>query len=260
MKSLEVSLRALRDGGRKALVPYFMAGATPDWVRQVEAAALGGADAIEIGIPFSDPMMDGVVIQEAGLAALRAGTTFESIGRDLAALDTEVPLIAMTYYNIFLHYGLERSAGRLREFGISGAIVPDLSLEESDEWASACATHDISTIFLVAPSTPPARVDEVARHSEGFLYASARMAVTGASSDEGDGARVVANVREVSDIPVYVGIGITTPQQAAHIATVSDGAIVGSALVKVILDGASAHDVEVFVRSFRDAIDGAPEA
>jgi tryptophan synthase alpha chain len=260
MKSLEVSLRTLRDNGRKALVPYFVAGATPDWVRHVEAAALGGADAIEIGIPFSDPMMDGIVIQEAGLQALRAGTTFESVGRDLAALDTEIPLIAMTYYNIFLHYGLERSAGRLHEFGISGAIVPDLSLEESEEWTVACTAHDISTIFLVAPSTPPARIDEVAHHSEGFLYASARMAVTGASSDEGDGARVVANVRGVSDIPVYVGIGITTPQQAADIAVVSDGVIVGSALVKVILDGGSAHDIENFVRSFRDAIDEAPKA
>ena len=255
MTSLEKTLRALRDRGRKALVPYFMAGATPDWVRHVEAAALGGADAIEIGIPFSDPMMDGVVIQEAGLQALRAGTTFESVGRDLATLDTEIPLIAMTYYNIFLHYGLERSAGRLQEFGVSGAIVPDLSLEESREWKAACATHDVATIFLVAPSTPPARVEEVAHHSEGFLYASARMAVTGASSDDGDGGRVVASVRSVSDIPVYVGIGITTPQQATDTAAVSDGVIVGSALVKVILDGASAHDVESFVRSFRDAID-----
>lgn len=259
MTSLENSLRALRRDGRKALVPYFMAGATPDWVRHVEAAALGGADAIEIGIPFSDPMMDGVVIQEAGLRALRAGTTFESVGRDLASLDSEIPLIAMTYYNIFLHYGLERSAGRLHEFAISGAIVPDLSLEESHDWTDACAAHDISTIFLVAPSTPLTRVDEVAQHSQGFVYASARMAVTGASSDEGDGARVAASVREVSDIPVYVGIGVTVPQQAADLAAVSDGVIVGSALVKVILEGASAHDVEIFVRSFRDAIDQVPE-
>ncbi|MGC1239030.1 MAG: tryptophan synthase subunit alpha [Acidimicrobiales bacterium] len=260
MKSLEVTLRALREDGRKALVPYFVAGATPDWIRHVEAAALGGADAIEIGIPFSDPMMDGVVIQEAGLRALQAGTTFESIGRELAAIDTDVPLIAMTYYNIFLHYGLARSAGRLREFGLSGAIVPDLSLEESDEWTTSCAEHDIATIFLVAPSTPVDRIRDVAKRSEGFLYASARMAVTGASTDEGEGARVVANVREASDLPVYVGIGITTPEQAAATAQVSDGVIVGSALVRAILDGASAHDVENFVRSFRDAIDAVFEA
>jgi tryptophan synthase alpha chain len=256
VKSLEVTLRALRQDGRKALVPYFVAGATRDWVRHVEAAALGGADAIEIGIPFSDPMMDGVVIQEAGLRSLQAGTTFESIGRELASIDTDVPLIAMTYYNIFLHYGLARSAGRLHEFGLSGAIVPDLSLEESDEWTASCAEHDIATIFLVAPSTPVERINAVATRSEGFLYASARMAVTGASTDEGDGARVVANVRDASDLPVYVGIGITTPEQAAVTARVSDGVIVGSALVRAILGGASIHQVENFVQSFRDAIDG----
>lgn len=255
MKSLEVALRALRHDGRKALVPYFVAGATPDWIRHVEAAVLGGADAIEIGIPFSDPMMDGVVIQEAGLRALQDGTTFESIGRELAALDTEVPLVAMTYYNIFLHYGLARSAGRLNEYGISGAIVPDLSLEEASDWSSACNEHDVATVFLVAPSTPASRIEEVTQRSEGFVYASARMAVTGASSDEGEGARVVESVRAASDLPVYVGIGITTPQQAATTSRVSDGVIVGSALVKVILDGGSAHDVETFVRSFRDAID-----
>jgi tryptophan synthase alpha chain len=255
VKSLEVTLRALRENGRKALVPYFVAGATPDWVRHVEAAALGGADAIEIGIPFSDPMMDGVVIQEAGLRALQAGTTFESIGRDLASIDIDVPLIAMTYYNIFLHAGLARSAGRLHEYGLSGAIVPDLSLEESDEWTQSCAENDIATIFLVAPSTPVDRIRDVAKRSEGFLYASARMAVTGASSDEGEGARVVANVRDASDLPVYVGIGITTPEQAATTAQVSDGVIVGSALVRAILDGANAHHVENFVQSFRDAID-----
>ena len=135
----------MRDEGRKALVPYFMAGATPDWTRHVEAAVLGGADAMEIGIPFSDPMIDGVVIQEAGLRALEPGHD-AGVGRpDLASLDSSVPLIAMTYYNIFLHYGLDRSAGRLDEFGFSGAIIPDLALEESGEWKSACDDHDIAS-------------------------------------------------------------------------------------------------------------------
>src|ERR1700691_5817632 len=114
MKSLEVKLRKLRDDGRKALVPYFVAGATPDWTRHVEAAVVGGADAIEIGIPFSDPMMDGVVIQDVSLRALVAGTTFESIGRELETLDVYVPLIAITYYNICSPHGLERTTWRLR--------------------------------------------------------------------------------------------------------------------------------------------------
>src|ERR1019366_9142655 len=114
VKSLETYLRALRAAGRKALVPYLVAGATPDWTRHVEAAVLGGADALEIGVPFSDPMMDGVVIQEASQRALRRGTTLESICIELESLRLQIPLIAMTYYNLFLYYGLSRSAGRVR--------------------------------------------------------------------------------------------------------------------------------------------------
>ena len=260
MKSLEKTLRTVRDGGRKALVPYFMAGATPDWTRHVEAAVHGGADAIEIGIPFSDPMIDGIVIQEAGLRSLSRGTTFESVGQDLASLDASVPLIAMTYYNIFLHHGLERSAGRLRDFGVAGAIVPDLSLEESEDWSAACRDTDVATIFLVAPSTPASRIERVAGASEGFIYASARMAVTGASNEEGEGSSVVARVRAASDLPVYVGIGVSTPEQAAATAQVSDGVIVGSALVRVILDGGGANGVETFVRRFRESMDDATQA
>lgn len=128
MKSLEKSLRELRASGRKAFVPYFVAGATPDWVRHVEAAAHAGADVIEIGVPFSDPMMDGVVIQEASLRALAAGTTIDSVCSDLADISTSVPLVVMTYYNLLLHYGLERVAGKLHESGISGAIIPDLAV------------------------------------------------------------------------------------------------------------------------------------
>ncbi|MGA7835701.1 MAG: tryptophan synthase subunit alpha [Acidimicrobiales bacterium] len=255
MKSLEVTLRALRDNGHKALVPYFMAGATADWTRHVEAAVLGGADAVEIGIPFSDPMIDGVVIQEAGLRSLERGTTLESIGRELASIDCQVPLIAMTYYNIFLHYGLERAAGRLQEFGISGAIIPDLALEESPEWKRACDEHDVAAILLVAPSTPDARLGEIARRSEGFIYASARMAVTGTASDEGEGARVVEAVHEATDTPAYVGIGISTPEQAALTVSYADGAIVGSALVRIVLEGATPADIEAAVALFRRAID-----
>jgi len=255
VKSLEVRLRDVRQSARKALVPYFVAGATPEWTRYVEAAALGGADAIEIGIPFSDPMIDGVVIQEAALNALNRGTTLESICQELESLRSDVPLIAMTYYNIFLHYGLDRAAGRLRDAGISGAIVPDLPLEESGDWRRACDQSDVATIYLVAPSTPAPRAHEIVQRTQGFVYASARMAVTGAANDEGDGARVVATLREASDVPIYVGIGITTPEQAAKAASYSDGVIVGSALVKLMLDGATTTDVERFIASFRAAID-----
>ena len=255
MKSLEIQLRALRDPGRKALVPYFMAGATPDWLDHVHAAIHAGADAVEIGIPFSDPLMDGVVIQQAAVASLDAGTTFASICRDLANNPLPIPSVAMTYYNLFHHDGEERAAGRLREAGITGAIVPDLTLEESASWRAACGDNDVATIFLVAPSTTPDRFISLATATEGFCYAAARMAVTGRASGNGDASRVVEAVRAVNDVPTYVGIGITTPEQAAEAAQNSDGVIVGSALVQRILDGATAADVEAFVREFRQAID-----
>ena len=255
MKSLEVTLRALRDTGTKALVPYFMAGATPDWTRHVAAAVHGGANAVEIGIPFSDPMMDGVVIQRAAEAALDAGTTFDSICAELAGADLGAPLIAMTYFNIFHHHGLVRSAGLLDAAGIRGAIVPDLTLEESDEWRAVCDANDIATVFLVAPSTTEERFTRLAAATEGFCYASARMAVTGRAQGAGDASRVVASVRATSDVPTYVGIGITTPEQASDAAAFSDGVIVGSALVDTILRGATPADTEEFVASFRRAID-----
>jgi tryptophan synthase alpha chain len=255
VKTLEAKLRDVRASGRKALVPYFMGGLTPDWTRHVEAAVLAGADAVEIGLPFSDPMMDGPVVQEAALRALEAGTTFDSISSDLEHVDFGVPLVAMTYYNIFLHNGLERAAGQLANSGISGAIVPDLSLEETGEWRNACDEVDVATILLVAPSTPNDRLAHLARASEGFLYASARMAVTGRSEGEGEGGRVVQSIRDVSDIPAFIGIGIATPEQARDAARASDGAIVGSALVQIILDGGGVHDIEQFIGAFRSAID-----
>jgi tryptophan synthase alpha chain len=255
VKSLETHLRVVRDSGRKALVPYFMAGLTSDWTDHVEAAVHAGADAVEIGIPFSDPMMDGVVIQEAALRALRAGVTFDSACDDLARLTTKVPLIAMTYFNVFHHYGVERSAGKLHSSDISGAIVPDLALEESAEWTSACDENDVATVFLVAPSTTSERLKMLANATQGFVYASARMAVTGKSSGTGDGQRVVEALRAVTTVPAYIGIGISSPAQARAATEVSDGVIVGSALVQVILDGGRAHDVEKFIDEFRRAID-----
>lgn len=255
MKSLECDLRTIRDSGRKLLVPYFMGGLTEDWTEHVAAAVLAGADAVEIGIPFSDPMMDGAVIQEAALHALARGTTLDSICDDLSRLDATVPLIAMTYYNIVLHYGLERAAGKFAASGIHGAIIPDLSLEETDEWMLACDGADVATVLMVAPSTPPERVDRLAARTQGFAYASARMAVTGKSHGGGDGERVVRSIRRTSDVPALIGIGIATPDQARQAAHASDGVIVGSALVQFILDGSDASTIENFVSDFRVAVD-----
>lgn len=255
MKRLEQELRDLRDTGRKLLVPYFMGGLTDNWTEHVAAAVHAGADAVEVGIPFSDPMMDGPVIQEAALEALARATTLDSICDDLTRLETPVPLIAMTYYNIMLHYGLERVAGKLASSGISGAIVPDLALEETAPWIAACDDAGVATVLLVAPSTPPERVDRLAGATQGFAYASARMAVTGRSEGAGDAARVVQSIRRTSDVPALVGIGIATADQAREASEVSDGVIVGSALVQVVLDGGDTSDIEAFIRMFRTAID-----
>ena len=255
MKSLENKLRALRDDGRKVLVPYFMAGATPDWTQHVSAAIFAGADAVEIGVPFSDPMIDGAVVQAAGERSLAAGTTIDSMCAELLGAHFDAPLVVMTYYNLFHHYGLRRAAGRLSESGIQGAIVPDLTLEESQPWRDACDETDIATVFLVAPSTTRDRFTSLTRASQGFCYASARMAVTGPAQGDGDASRVVEGVRAVSDIPTYVGIGISTPDQAARATQHADGVIVGSALVDTILNGATPGDTEAFIRSFRRAID-----
>ena len=254
MKSLETTLRAIRAQNRTALVPYFMAGISDNWVQTIDALVQGGADLIEIGLPFSDPLMDGIVIQEAGTRALQRGTTLDSVTEELAKHRFSVPLVVMTYYNVLLHEGLASAAAKLQRAGITGAIIPDLTLEESAEWRTACDENDIATILMVAPSTSATRAATLVASTEGFAYAAARMAVTGAASDEGSGREVVAMIRQHSDVPAYIGIGITTPEQAAEASKVADGVIVGSALVKLLMNNASSDEITGFVASLRAAI------
>ena len=255
MIELESQLRVVRDAGRKALVPYIVAGTDDSWLDYVRAAAFSGATAVEIGIPFSDPMMDGVIIQAASDKALKNGASFGRILQEMNQLEVEVPLLVMTYYNIFHHHGVKRSAMDLANVGVSGAIVPDLPLEELEEWQTNVNASGIATVLMVAPSTPHERSTLIARRTQGFAYAQGRMSVTGISNEEGSGGDVVARIREVSDIPVYIGIGISTAEQAKAAAAVSDGVIVGSALVQRILDGEGALGVEKFVGELRRAID-----
>ncbi len=255
MTSLDARLRELRTR-RKALVPYFIGGLTSDWTTYVSAAILAGADVVEVGVPFSDPMMDGPVIQEGALRALRNEVTLESICHELAVAAFEVPIVVMTYYNVLHHFGLERSAELLAASGVAGVIVPDLAIEEASAWREVATAADVATVLMVAPSSPIDRVARIGGLAQGFVYAAARMAVTGRAADVGEAARVVASVRSVCDTPTYVGIGITTPEHASDAAAFSDGVIVGSALVQRILDGASAKDLEDSISSFRLALDG----
>jgi tryptophan synthase alpha chain len=253
---VEETLRGRREAGAKALVPYVMAGMTPDWVEVLEAVATAGADAVEVGIPFSDPMIDGPVIQEASVRALAAGTTPISVLEALERASLEVPVVVMTYYNIVFRMGHRRAAQRFAEAGVAGALLPDLSLEELGPWAAAADDANIETVLLVAPSTPPERVARLCDRARGFVYAVARMGVTGEqASVGGEAAQVVGRITAVSDRPVCVGIGISTPAQAAEVCAVADGAVVGSALVRRLLEGGGPDGAYEFVRELRAGID-----
>ena len=183
---LEAVLTARRDAGHKLLVPYVTGGMDDDWLLTVEALAGAGADAIEVGIPFSDPMIDGPTIQEASLRALERGTTPDGILADLSRIDVGVPVVVMTYYNLIYRAGHDRIAGLMAESGVSGAIIPDLPLEELGPWARAADHADVATVLLVAPSTPAGRIAAVCRRSRGFVYAVGRMGVTGEQAELAD--------------------------------------------------------------------------
>jgi tryptophan synthase alpha chain len=228
---------------------------TDDWVAVLHAVAASGADAIEVGLPFSDPMMDGPVIQAAGIEALGRGTTVQGALDQLGAAELDIPVVVMTYYNLVFRAGHRRFAASLVAAGVSGAIVPDLSLEELEPWSKAADAAGIETVLMVAPSTPPARMAAVAARSRGFLYCVARMGVTGEREALGDEAtRVVARAREVTDLPLLAGIGISTPAQARAVCEVADGAVVGAALVRRLLDGGGPEGAAAFVSALREAL------
>ena len=253
---LETHLRAQRDAGRKLLVPYVTGGLGSQWLDVVRAVVDSGADAVEIGIPFSDPIMDGRTIQEASQRALDLGATPVSVVDQLAELDAPVPLIVMTYYNIVARAGHERFARNLRASGVDAAIVPDLPLDELGDWAEAARAEQVETVLLAAPTTTDERLAAICRCSQGFVYGVSLLGVTGereklAAHAEQMGRRLKA----VTDLPVLLGVGISTPAQAAQAASSCDGVIVGSALVRRLLDGGGPEEARVFVASLRDALD-----
>lgn len=254
---LESTLRARREGGAKLLIPYLVGG-MPGWIHSLHAVVAAGADAVEVGIPFSDPMMDGPVIQEASVRALECGTTPQLVLDDLAKAPVGVPVVVMTYYNLVFRAGHRRMARSLSAAGVSGAILVDLPLEELDPWAEEADAAGIATVLLVAPSTPPERVARISARTRGFVYAVARMGVTGEREAPSTAvAGVVERIRAASDLPVCAGVGISTPEQAADACRIADGVVVGSALVRRTLEGNGPDDEAALVSSFRAALDAA---
>jgi tryptophan synthase alpha chain len=253
---VETALRAARDNGRKLLVPYVTGGLRDDWVAVLSSMADAGADAIEVGLPFSDPMMDGPTIQEASLRALQRGTTPTSVLAELRSLEAPVPLVVMTYCNLVLRAGTKRFASQLAGAGLRGAIVPDLPLEESAQWEADAATEAVETVLLAAPVTPDDRLAVICEHSHGFVYGVNLMGVTGERNSLSTSSSVLAKrLKAVTDKPVIMGFGITGPIQAVAAAEHADGVVVASALMRAALEGASPGELGELVATIRAALD-----
>ena len=254
--ALESRLRSARAAGRKLLVPY-VTGGLPGWERVVEAVADAGADAVEVGIPFSDPVIDGPTIQAASERALAAGASPHAIVDALGRLDAGgVPPVVMTYYNTVHHAGHERFASSLAAAGVAGAIVPDLPLEEVGEWAAAADGSGVETILLAAPTASDARLARICARSRGWVYGVGLLGVTGERNRlQRSAYDIAARLKAVTDKPVLIGVGVSNPQQAAELAAVADGVIVGSALVRRLLDGGGPDEAAAFVRRLRTGLD-----
>ncbi len=254
--NLESHLRAQRGAGKKLLVPYVTGGLGSQWLDVVRAVVDSGADAVEIGIPFSDPIMDGRTIQEASQRALDLGATPVSVVDQLAELDVPVPLIVMTYYNIVARAGHERFARNLRVSCVDAAIIPDLPLDEIGGWADAARAEQVETVLLAAPTTTDERLAAICQCSQGFVYGVSLLGVTGEREELAAHAEQMGRrLKAVTDLPVLLGVGISTPAQAAQAASSCDGVIVGSALVRRLLDGGGPEEARVFVASLREALD-----
>ena len=240
---LEQLFDETRREGRAALIAYIPAGfpSINDCHRVIEAFIEGGVDAIEIGFPYSDPVMDGPTIQAAAVTALNNGTNAEDVLDALeVATKAGVPSVVMTYWNPIEKYGVERFAQAISSRGGSGVIHPDITIEESAQWLAAASGAQINPIYVVAPSTSDDRLAKVTSKAGGFVYAASIMGVTGARTSVLTAAEdLVARVRKVSDLPVAVGLGVSTREQAKDLARYADGVIVGSAFVKAILDAPS---------------------
>ena len=246
----------------KVFIPFITCG-DPDLETTkevVKAAVRAGADLIELGIPFSDPTAEGPVIQEASLRALEGGVTTDKIF-DMAgqlSADVDVPMVFMTYANVVYSYGIDRFGKRCEQAGISGIILPDVPFEEKGEFEETLGRYGVELVSLIAP-TSAERTAMIAREAKGFIYIVSSLGVTGVRSEiTTDIASIVSIIRQNTDVPCAVGFGISKPEQAAAMAAVSDGAIVGSAIVRILAEYGkeAAGPVGDYVREMKAAVLG----
>lgn len=240
LQLLAGTLALAKQENRAALIAGTTAGfpTVNEGIAVIQAILTSGADIVEVGLPYSDPVLDGPVIQDADDIALRGGTRIADVIRTVreAYQATGKPVLVMSYWNPVDRYGIERFAGELAEAGGAGCILPDLPVQESAQWRDSAARHSLATIFVVAPSTTDERLRELVAAGSGFIYASSLMGVTGTREAVSAAAGSLARrIKAITDLPVCVGIGISDAIQAAQVADFADGVIVASALVKAIL-------------------------
>ena len=246
--------------GGKAFIPFITCG-DPDidtTYNVVIEAVNNGADLIELGIPFSDPTAEGPVIQEANIRALSGGITTDKVFDLVRKLreTVTIPLVFMTYANVVFSYGADRFIKTCSEIGIDGLIIPDIPYEEKEEFTPYCEKYDVDLISMIAPTSED-RIAMIAKEAKGFIYVVSSMGVTGTrSSFSNDLSKITEKIREVTDVPCAIGFGISNPEQAEKMAGISDGAIVGSAIIKIL----AAHGKDApkyvgeFVKSMKDAV------
>jgi tryptophan synthase alpha chain len=243
----------VRKENRAALIAYIPAGfpSKAGCNSVIQAFVDGGVDAIEIGFPYSDPVMDGPTIQAAADQSLSQGTNASDVFAALkCATDLGVPSVVMTYWNPIEKYGVEKFAQSIKDNGGSGVITPDLTIEESASWKTAVTTNEINSIYVVAPSTSDSRLPQVTKQCGGFVYAASLMGVTGTRTAVSDGApNLVARIRQSTELPVAVGLGVSTREQAKGVAGYADGVIVGSAFIKAIQE---APDLESGIAAVKE--------
>ena len=258
MTPLSQLFEKTRSENRAALIGYLPAGfpSQQECIDAITAMVEGGVDAIEIGFPYSDPVMDGPIIQAAADLSLGQGTGAREVFSTLAAIThMGTPAVVMTYWNPIERYGVENFAHSIAQAGGSGVITPDLTIEEAQPWRAAVKKEGINSIFVVAPSTKDDRLEQVTAECSGFIYAASLMGVTGTRTTVSTSARdLVSRVRKVSSTPVAVGLGVSTKEQAHEVAQYADGVIVGSAFIRLLQESQSMGEGLIRVRELAQSL------